>query len=437
MVDELIEEGLVKRWSVSEVLGALLPRVGERARRARARSSRPTARTSRIHLFTWSGDGGKPLVIPEQGRRLRAHERGEARARRSSTARSAIVVAQHLDVAGAWFGRAGLVAPPDADDVAPRSDALDAVCEVLDNYLFTHPRDAREAPRDDAPRQRAPASRARRGREAGRRGPRRGHPDGAHGPRLRRRRERGEDAPRADVRRRRARGRHARRAGADARAAPRAGPRVPRRREHDAPRAARREGAAGRGAHQRHHEERRRRQGRRHVEERRRSTPTTASSSRVRRLHPPARRRLQQGVALARARVPPRRRRAPPPERRLRAPLPRAARGDGRDPLRRHRRLHALSETILKTPAKVAELVETWSRDAVDIVWQHGGVFDKMVGDCVIALFGPPFYDETPGERLARAHPLRGRHPRDDEQAARARRVRGRSAKAGSPSRPA
>ena len=36
-------------------------------------------------------------------------------------------------------------------------------------------------------------------------------------------------------------------------------------------------------------------------------------------------------------------------------------------------------------------------------MWQHGGVFDKMVGDCVIALFGPPFYDETPGERLARA----------------------------------
>jgi class 3 adenylate cyclase len=62
-----------------------------------------------------------------------------------------------------------------------------------------------------------------------------------------------------------------------------------------------------------------------------------------------------------------------------------------------------VSETILKTPAKVAELVEAWSREAVDIVWQHGGVFDKMVGDCVIALFGPPFYEETPGERLARA----------------------------------
>ncbi len=62
-----------------------------------------------------------------------------------------------------------------------------------------------------------------------------------------------------------------------------------------------------------------------------------------------------------------------------------------------------ISETILRTPANVAQLVETWSRDAVDIVWRHGGVFDKMVGDCVIALFGPPFYDEPPGQRLARA----------------------------------
>jgi class 3 adenylate cyclase len=30
-------------------------------------------------------------------------------------------------------------------------------------------------------------------------------------------------------------------------------------------------------------------------------------------------------------------------------------------------------------------------------------VFDKMVGDCIIALFGPPFYDDTQGDRLARA----------------------------------
>jgi len=62
-----------------------------------------------------------------------------------------------------------------------------------------------------------------------------------------------------------------------------------------------------------------------------------------------------------------------------------------------------ISEQILQAPAVVARLVEIWSRAAVDIVWSHGGVFDKMVGDCVIALFGPPFYETPPAERLASA----------------------------------
>jgi class 3 adenylate cyclase len=62
-----------------------------------------------------------------------------------------------------------------------------------------------------------------------------------------------------------------------------------------------------------------------------------------------------------------------------------------------------LSEQVLQSPAKVAELVEVWSRDAVNLVWEHGGLFDKMVGDCIIAHFGPPFYETKPGERLANA----------------------------------
>jgi adenylate cyclase len=62
-----------------------------------------------------------------------------------------------------------------------------------------------------------------------------------------------------------------------------------------------------------------------------------------------------------------------------------------------------LSEQVLRTPNAVAALVETWSREAVDIVWKHGGVFDKMVGDCVIALFGPPFYGDDAGDRALRA----------------------------------
>ena len=58
---------------------------------------------------------------------------------------------------------------------------------------------------------------------------------------------------------------------------------------------------------------------------------------------------------------------------------------------------------MLRSPAAVAELVEIWSRETVNLVWKHGGVFDKMVGDCVIGLFGPPFYDVAPAERLAAA----------------------------------
>jgi class 3 adenylate cyclase len=62
-----------------------------------------------------------------------------------------------------------------------------------------------------------------------------------------------------------------------------------------------------------------------------------------------------------------------------------------------------LSEQVLKTPKKVADLVEAWSERAVDLLWKNGGVFDKMVGDCIIGLFGPPFYERAPGERLAAA----------------------------------
>jgi len=35
----------------------------------------------------------------------------------------------------------------------------------------------------------------------------------------------------------------------------------------------------------------------------------------------------------------------------------------------------------------------------VHILWRHGGVFDKMVGDCAIGLFGPPFFRTTRVQR--------------------------------------
>ncbi len=52
-----------------------------------------------------------------------------------------------------------------------------------------------------------------------------------------------------------------------------------------------------------------------------------------------------------------------------------------------------ISEQVLKEPEKIAKLVDTWSQRAVEAIFSLGGVFDKMVGDCIIALFGPPFFD--------------------------------------------
>ncbi|MFO0661447.1 MAG: adenylate/guanylate cyclase domain-containing protein [Polyangiaceae bacterium] len=61
------------------------------------------------------------------------------------------------------------------------------------------------------------------------------------------------------------------------------------------------------------------------------------------------------------------------------------------------------SEQILIDPKKIGRLIDVWGARAVDLVWEYGGVFDKMVGDCVIGLFGPPFFDEPPGVALINA----------------------------------
>ena len=61
-----------------------------------------------------------------------------------------------------------------------------------------------------------------------------------------------------------------------------------------------------------------------------------------------------------------------------------------------------ISEQVLERPALIAEFVDRWGGGAVDLLWRHRGVFDKMVGDCVIGLFGPPFFREEPAA-VARA----------------------------------
>ena len=51
-----------------------------------------------------------------------------------------------------------------------------------------------------------------------------------------------------------------------------------------------------------------------------------------------------------------------------------------------------ICEQVLERPERIGKFVDDWSEEAVRILHRHGGVFDKMVGDCVIGLFGPPFF---------------------------------------------
>ncbi|MEM6729980.1 MAG: adenylate/guanylate cyclase domain-containing protein [Myxococcota bacterium] len=52
-----------------------------------------------------------------------------------------------------------------------------------------------------------------------------------------------------------------------------------------------------------------------------------------------------------------------------------------------------ISEQVLKEPTLIGKLVDLWGDEVVRIIWEEGGTFDKMVGDCVIGLFGPPFFE--------------------------------------------
>ncbi len=53
----------------------------------------------------------------------------------------------------------------------------------------------------------------------------------------------------------------------------------------------------------------------------------------------------------------------------------------------------------LESPARIGQFVDRWSARMVERLWRHGGVFDKMVGDCIIGLFGPPFFRGSRRER--------------------------------------
>lgn len=58
-----------------------------------------------------------------------------------------------------------------------------------------------------------------------------------------------------------------------------------------------------------------------------------------------------------------------------------------------------ICEQVLERPERIGKFVDDWSEEAVRILHRHGGVFDKMVGDCVIGLFGPPFFKDDAAAR--------------------------------------
>jgi adenylate cyclase len=79
-----------------------------------------------------------------------------------------------------------------------------------------------------------------------------------------------------------------------------------------------------------------------------------------------------------------------------------------------------ICEQVLERPERIGKFVDDWSAEAVRILHRHGGVFDKMVGDCVIGLFGPPFFKDSPASAPSR-HQGRGSrfslHARHHERA--------------------
>jgi class 3 adenylate cyclase len=398
-VDELIEEGLVKRWSVSEMLGALLPRVCERLG-TKAAFVETYGEDLDVHLYEWTQDG-EALVIPQK--EAVSDRTSESRRERVNLAvGDSIVVAQHIDVAGAWFGRAGLLAEKGADGER-LGDALNAVCEVLDNYLFSI-RAMREKhlitmQLGNALRHRVlpeglkqavavlaeaiPIDRMLLVYVAEENAAKTLHVQMFEGAELK-----------VDT--------------------------LTQQQHTSSPlRLLGREYLLGES--ERLLDE----LGVKDAQEEVLINGITKSvvvgkvvvTSRQGTFNTYDRELLSAFAGFIRQRVVDFNKEWRSLASAFRPDdVARLLSSDDYEKSYLAPReatvgilyvdisgFTKLSETILKTPAKVAELVETWSRDAVDIVWQHGGVFDKMVGDCVIALFGPPFYDDTPGDRLARA----------------------------------
>eukprot|EP00162_Nutomonas_longa_P014706 comp22069_c0_seq1/m.51085 comp22069_c0_seq1/g.51085 ORF comp22069_c0_seq1/g.51085 comp22069_c0_seq1/m.51085 type:complete len:964 (+) comp22069_c0_seq1:70-2961(+) len=62
-----------------------------------------------------------------------------------------------------------------------------------------------------------------------------------------------------------------------------------------------------------------------------------------------------------------------------------------------------LSEEVLVDPTLILKFVDTWSDFAIRQIKARGGVFDKLVGDCAIAIWGPPFFNSRPEKMVLNA----------------------------------
>lgn len=404
VVDEIIEEGLVKRWSVSEVVGAILPRVAEKLGAAGA-FVETYGEDLALKLFAWRREAGKPLSIPGKAD-VWARTAESEREKVTLEAQDGLVLAQHLDVAGAWFGRAGLVfakGGATAHDRERLAAGLEAMCEVLDNFLFAI-RAAREKHEclmhlGRALRHRVlgeglkqavavladaiPMDRMVLVYVAEENAAKTLHVQMFHGKELEvdTLAATGETMAPIKV--------LGRQYLADENSAL-----LEHLGVHDAQEEVLINGitksvvvgkvvvTSKSGTFNTYDRELLSAFAgfiRQRVVDFNKEWRSLASSFR-----PDDVARLLQDDDYEKRYLAPREEKV--------AILYVDIAGFTR-----------LSEQVLKTPANVAALVESWSRDAVDIVWEHGGVFDKMVGDCIIALFGPPFYDSTPGDRLQRA----------------------------------
>ena len=129
LIDEAIEVALVDHQSLPELMGRVLPQVREKL-------------GAELLIFeTYGEDRALQEFVSPEGRVL--PERDAVFTRTSDSRREsfvletadATIIAQPIDVAGAWFGRAALVLPQGAPSEQAREGLL-VLAEVLDNHLF-------------------------------------------------------------------------------------------------------------------------------------------------------------------------------------------------------------------------------------------------------------------------------------------------------------